>query len=286
MTTATILVVAFFSALTQPTGLLQLSGPEIRAILTGYDEAAKLELLREVGEKGIALDMTDEQITGLYEGAGPEVLIKASKAWLVENNTYEFIMLKQELVRGQWNETPDRMLVKFREKPRAVYAKWLEGGRRPGQEVIFNELKDPENLRAHAGGWLNLITVTLSLNSAIVKRDTNHTLDEMGFLELMRHLDDDRIKLEKRGLSVAPVSSRSVTYKGKRYWENVYETPGPPDFYTARARLLFDLQYAVPRLVEVFDTNGKLIERIEYEMTRWVKLDDSHFEENHPDYNF
>lgn len=274
------------ASITDVTQLPMQPPASLQAFFAKQSPAAKQSLLKEMGQHGIALKMSDEQISALYIGVGSDNLLKATSLFLSENPTYETVLLKQERIKGKVNAVPDRMLIRFREKPLAIYIKWLDKGRHVGQEVIYDSSKDPKALKAHGGGWLNLITVNLTLDSGIVHAETRHYLTELGFGTLIAHLKSDRALLAKNGLSTAPVIERSVMHKGKRYWENVFETPGPPVYYAARARFLFDLETGVPMLTEIFDHQGQLQERMEYESVKWIKLDDKTFEPANPEYRF
>lgn len=271
---------------TDVTLLPSLAADELRARIAQQTREQKLAMLAKVKDHRVAQRLSDDQIAALYTGVGPDVLLDATSQWLAMNNTYEFIMRKQERVNGKLNETPDRMRVRYREHPKAVYAGWIDGGRHVGQEVFYDAAKDKDRLRAHAGGWLNIITVSLSIHSGIVKRETNHTIDEMGFKRIVDNLKSDRDRLLGEGLSIEPRSQRSVVFEGVKYWENVYETPGPPRYYAKTARILFDLETGIPRLIEIFDPQGELHERIVFEKVTWTPLGDEVFTEDHPDYRF
>lgn len=286
MLSALLLTGLLAAPITDVTHLPALPAEELRERIARQSREQKLEMLAKIKALRIAPKLSDAQISALYTGVGPDVLLDATTQWLAMNNTYEFIMRKQERVNGKLNETPDRMRVRYREHPKAVYAGWIEGGRHVGQEVLYDAAKDPGRLRAHAGGWLNLITVSLSIHSGIVKRETNHTIDEMGFKRIIDNLKSDRDRLIGDGLSIEPRSARSVVFEGVKYWENVFETPGPPRYYSKRARILFDLETGVPRLLEIYDPQGELLERIVFEQVTWAPLGDEVFSEDHPDYRF
>lgn len=271
---------------TDVTALPALAPEALHARVAAQTHDEKIAMLAAMKDAGLAAKLTDAQIAALYTGVGTDVILDATSRWLAMHNTYSFIMRKQERIRGKLNETPDRMRVRYRETPKAVYAGWIEGGRHVGQEVLYDAAKRKDHLRAHAGGWLNIITVSLSINSGIVKRETNHTIDEMGFKRIVDNLVQDRAKLLADGRSIAPVSERSVVYEGTKYWENVYETPGPPRYYAKKARLLFDLDTGLPRLLEIFDADEQLLERIFFEEIDWRPLDGDAFSEENPAYKF
>lgn len=281
-----LIAAATFAAVTATTPAISMPAAEIRRVVSAMNTAQRLEFLTEIGRQKSALGMSDEQITALYESAGSDILLKATRRFLEANPTYSFVLHKQERIDGKLNETPDVMYVRFREKPRAIYALWLKGGRHVGQEILFDEAADSKHFKAHAGGWLNLITVSLALDSSMARKESRHSIGELGLLTVIDHLEQDRVRLQKAGLSIATVRQQSTQYKGKRYWENVYETPGPPAYYAARARMLFDMENGVPRLLEVFDTQGTLIERLEYTDMKWIRLDGSAFDLKNPEYRF
>lgn len=274
------------ASVTDVTQLPAMPAPSLQAFIARQSPADKQAILTEMGKHRIALQFSDAQIAALYNGAGADILLKTTRAFLSANPTYETVLVKQERMGGKLNEIPDRMFIRFREQPLAIYIKWLKGGRHVGQEVMYDGQRDPKHLHAHGGGWLNIVTLKLALDSKTVHLETKHDLTELGFGTLIDRLEADRARIAADGLSTAPVIARSVVYKGKRYWENVYEMPGPPRYYAARARFLFDLETGMPMLMEFSDKAGVLQERMEYESVKWLRLEAEHFDTENADYRF
>lgn len=91
----------------------------------------------------------------------------------------EFQAFSQQRVNGKWQTKPAHMLVRYRQEPRQVYVKWVADGRNAGQEMIYDEKKDPDQLYAHSGGILNFVSFRVPIDDARVKAQSNHTVREL-----------------------------------------------------------------------------------------------------------
>ena len=272
---------------TDVTGLAHLSPEAIRRYAAGLDPRSKIALQHEIWRRGVNYNLTDQQIWATQEGIGPDDMLLAARGCLAAGNCYEALLLKQERKDGKYNAVPDRIQIRVCESPRRLWMRWLPGGRHAGQEAIFDASRDPLHLRVHGGGILNVINLTIGLDGAFAKEDTEHHVTELSFGGLFEKIEADRVQLRKEGRPIDPVIHRSTVFKGRRYWEMLYKTPpGPPLYYSWETRFLFDLDSGMPRVTEVYDRDMKIRERYEFETLRWEPSPKGWFDEKNPEYKF
>ncbi len=281
-----LLLAIALSTFPQAASLPTLSANAITRAVAPLEAGERLGFLAYVRENGVIERMSDEQVTALLSSVGYDALLKNMRRFLEVNPTFEARLLKLERFEKELPEQPDRMHLRYREAPQAIYVRWLEGGPNAGQEIIFDAEKDADRLYAHAGGWLNIKNVWIARDSSIARRRTNHDVSELGFMTFVRIMEKDRRTLEENGLPWTPVKEGIVRYDKKRYWESEFVTPGPPAYYAARTRFLFDLATGMPRLIEIFDADSKLLERYDYTSVTWGALPDNAFDPDNPEYDF
>jgi hypothetical protein len=283
-----LILAGLLAALTDATPLPTLAPQDIRTQVAALAPEARQALLSDAYEKKVTLQMSDEQLAAMMDAMGAEVRLNTAFAFLAKHNTYEVIVTKQERIDGKLNEGQevDRTLVRIREKPKAVYMKWLKGGRHVGQELIFDAVTTPKQFRVRPDGVFGVLAYNIDLDSRLAHEESIHLPGDYGFGGLLGFLNQDRIKLEKAGLPTAPVSQKSAVHRGIKCWENVYLTPGRPAYSADKARFLYDLTSGQPLFAEVYDKNGVLWERYDYEEVRWAPLPANAFDKKNPAYDF
>ncbi|MGL6158014.1 MAG: DUF1571 domain-containing protein, partial [Ralstonia mannitolilytica] len=81
---------------------------------------------------------SDEDILAMAQAMKPETLVRWLRAEVAKLPEYEYRMRRQERVKEQWQSQPSLMLVRYRNAPRQVYARWLKGGAHAGQEILYD----------------------------------------------------------------------------------------------------------------------------------------------------
>lgn len=199
----------------------------------------------------------------------------------------EFWVRRQERLPQGWTEQPFINYIKYRHLPRQVYINWLDGGPDAGQEVIYDETVDREQVYGHAGGLLGIQPFWLPLNSSLAKISSNHSLRDLGpqYLADMFAADTDRWM--KAGGDGKPVRVEVLPEAGRRLIAVTWERPkGRPAYYGKRVRLSFDLRKVYVRTVEVWDDNDQIRERLVIDNALARRLADSEFRPTNPEYKF
>ena len=271
---------------TSSTEVRALAPEAIHEMVSELSLDERVTVFRDSLSSGLAAEIDDERIRAFMRGVGQEAQIKAVNQFLQENPTYETLLLKQERVGRRWNDKPDRMLVRYRAEPHAMYIRWERGGPNARRQLLFDSSKEPNRFLVNEGGLLGIVSITLDLDSSLVGRETNHRLTDLSFQTFLDYLEADRQVLLANGESTQPKVERVTEHRGERMWENVFETPGTEEYYAPKARFLFDMSTGVPRLVEIFETDGTLRERFEFKNIRWIALGDDVFDRDNDDYSF
>ncbi|MFP3534819.1 DUF1571 domain-containing protein, partial [Burkholderia sp. SIMBA_042] len=76
----------------------------------------------------------DAQLLATFDALQPETLLMWARAEMSRYPEYEYWMTRQERLNGQWQDTPARMMIRYRHQPRQLYARWLPNGVQSGQE--------------------------------------------------------------------------------------------------------------------------------------------------------
>ncbi|NLH49219.1 MAG: DUF1571 domain-containing protein [Myxococcales bacterium] len=197
---------------------------------------------------------------------------------------YSCVLIKQERIKGKLQEK-NTSLLKFR-KPGDIYMKWIKEPHL-GRELIYRLGKD-EKLLVHEGGLLSVATVSLSLDSSLLRADTNHKLTELDigntlkmiYDNLYRGLKANEVTLQFKGGSdlggrlVYTVESRFANAAARRY-------------YSPRTVISHDVITGMPLKVVNYDAAGQLNEDFEWSQIRFnTGLTDRDFDPKNKDYKF
>ncbi len=236
----------------------------------------------EAGELG---KLDEQALRTLLAQSPPSALIDTALLILQEHPDYQAVLSKKERVHGKLPSQPDVIALKFRREPMATYGEWIDGPHK-GRRVLYNSATNPTEITVREGGWLGLISVHIDLDNPITKRDTNHSITEMGIEYVLRKTRADLETLVNRGKTIDV--SRGKWYKEGRahYFEIINETDGPPDFYAHWARLKFNLDTGLLEEVEIRDRDGNVLELFSYRDIEWARFPADTFDENNPAYGF
>ncbi|MDE2593764.1 MAG: DUF1571 domain-containing protein, partial [Burkholderiales bacterium] len=175
----------------------------------------------------------------------------------------EFWVRRQERLPQGWTEQPFINYIKFRQQPRQVYINWQEGGPDAGQEVIYDETVDRDQVYGHAGGMLGIQPFWVSLNSSLAKISSNHSLRDLGPQYLADVFAKDTDRWLRAGGDGRPVKVEVLPEAGRRLIAVTWERPaGRPTYYAKKVRLSFDLRKVYVRTVEAWDDNDQIRERV------------------------
>ena len=175
---------------------------------------------------------------------------------------YRARLIKSERV-GTRSHGPDVVEVTIREKPRAVLVDFVDG-KHKGRRALYNVELRPHEMLARESGILGLFSLWLSLDSSLVRRDTNHSIAEVGFGAMIDLMQTDQAKAASAG--------------GYRRLDEGFDARGlfcilftaPPsvqNLYAKRLRFCVDAGLGLPLKIEIFDDQG-LREHVEFHNLR------------------
>ncbi|MFP3890486.1 DUF1571 domain-containing protein [uncultured Ralstonia sp.] len=200
---------------------------------------------------------------------------------------YEYRMRRQERVKDQWQSQPALMEVRYRNAPRQVYARWLKGGARAGQEIIYDETVRRDEMYGHLGGLFGFAAIWSALDGTLAKSQSNHTARELGLQFMVDSLERDARAYAAAGHSGKFDEVKIVTEDGERMLRLTRDAPsGPPAFYAKRVRLYFDLKNPWIRAEEAWDESGNQLEKIVIENVARKTWNDQTFSPKNPEYKF
>lgn len=184
----------------------------------------------------------------------PEVLLALSAQAVKALGTYQYLMVKQERIRGKLH-AEQTIRTSIQEDPNAIRLDYLKGPS-AGRSLIFNSTIRTKEFCVREAGFLSVVgRLWIALDSDLTKSDSNHTVAEAGLGALVRRLQTDQ---KRAGDSLA------VKHEGwtGAHFCSVYTLPvreGSLD--NASTRVCIDPALGVPMKIEGFDTKGDLIER-------------------------
>lgn len=231
---------------------------------------------------------SDAQLQAVLQSLESSALFCPVKKMAEQTPEYEFLMSRRERLKDSDDlpETPERMLVRFRSEPRAIYARWENGGARAGQEVLYDASKDAKKMLAHIGGMFGVVSMNIAIDGAMARAQSRHTVRDLGFGFILAQLDADLEKSRARNLPTRPAQVKVAREGGRRYAEVVYQNPSSPPFYGKQVKFWLDLREPLIRMVESRDNSGEVFEHIVFERVERRKLADNTFEPKNSEYRF
>jgi hypothetical protein len=255
-------------------------------------QVASLPVERQVAWLGRAAQsgelerLDDALLIELFRALAPDTLARYVETGSTLYRECEFQTFSQQRVKGKWQTEPAHMLVRYRQEPRQVYVKWLADGRNAGQEMIYDQKKDPDQLYAHPGGILNLVSFWVPIDGARVKAQSNHTVRELG-IDYFTDLFLAELKKYRAAGVEKPSKIEVLNDHGARVVAFTWETPtGRPDFYAKKERLGLDLRQPFFRTSEAWDNDAELLEKFSFTDVTPKHFDDSVFDPKNPEYKF
>ncbi|MDE2201812.1 MAG: DUF1571 domain-containing protein [Burkholderiaceae bacterium] len=232
-------------------------------------------------------DWSDDDILAMAQAMKPEALTRWLRAEANHLPEYEYRMRRQERVKDQWQSQPSLMLVRYRNAPRQVYARWLKGGAHAGQEIIYDETVRKNEMYGHLGGLFGFAAIWSALDGPLARSQSNHTARELGLQFIVDMLERDGRAHVAAGGTGKFSEARMVTEEGERMLRLTWDAPsGPPTFYAKRVRLYFDLKNPWVRVEESWDESGNQLEKITIESVTRRTWNDQTFNPRNPEYKF
>ncbi len=227
----------------------------ILSLLLAATLAAPWGPMTEAERKEKVLKLSKEEIEDALRNTPPELLLNLSAQAIVALGPYQYIMVKQERIRGtlQGEQT---IRTSIQEDPSAIRLEYLKGPS-AGRKLIYNSTVKKNEFRVRESGFLAIVgRIWIPLDSDLTRNDSNHTVAEAGLGSLVRRLQADQ---KRAGTKI------SVEYEGWNaagHYCSLYVLPdGGKGFDNAKTRVCTDVQAGVPMKIEGFDASGGLIER-------------------------
>ncbi len=260
------------------------------AAATPYDglpASQQTALLSRQTASGELARLSDEQVLAIFQALQPETLLSWARGEMNRYPEYEYWMTRQERLNGQWQDQPARMQIRYRHQPRQLYAKWLPGGAQAGQEILYDETRRKDEMYGHLGGVLGFTSMWIALDGTIARAQSNHTVRDLGFQFVLSMLERDARSLRAAGLSEKYGRAEMVQEQGVRMVALTWELPaGTPRYYAKKVQLMLDLKNPWPRVVNAWDTDGNMAEKIVFEKAMRKTFDASAFDPANSEYRF
>ena len=242
--------------------------------------------LNHAAQSGDLEKLSDAQLVELFQSLAPDTLPRYLEAGSARYREYEFRTFGQQRIKGVWQDEPAHLLVRYRQDPRQVYVKWLADGRNAGQEMIYDETKNPKQLYAHQGGTFSFVSIWTPIDSGRALAQSRHTVRELNIGYVTNLYLSELKKYHAAGID-KPSKVEVSTESGERVVAFTWETPtGQPQFYAKKVRLGLDLRHPFFRTSEACDNSGELFEKFTFADVTPKHFDDSAFDPKNPQYRF
>jgi outer membrane lipoprotein-sorting protein len=233
----------------------------------------------------IALSILLSATALAQEKADPEKWVRESEAALAKVDNYTATFYKQERVKGKLLEK-ETIFLKFK-KPFKVYMKWIKEPFK-GRETLFVEGWNENQLRAHEGGILGIVTANLDPNGSMAMGGNRHPITDSGLEKLVKKIGVNLRKGIKNNEFELIEHGEEIVYGRKTTKvEALYPKDKSKGYYSYRSILNLDFEMKVPIKIQIFDWDDKLVESYGYENLKFnVGLTDSDFDPENPEYKF
>ncbi|MDP1821936.1 MAG: DUF1571 domain-containing protein [Archangium sp.] len=249
-----------------------MTAPLLALLLTGTLAAAPWGPMTEAERKAHVARLSKEEIEAGLRTTPPDLLLRLSAQAIVALGPYQYIMVKQERIRGtlQGEQT---IRTTIQEDPNAIRLEYLKGPS-AGRKLIYNSTIKKNEFRVREAGFLAIVgRLWIPLDSDLTKNDSNHTVAEAGLGSLVRRLQLD----QKRAGATLLVEHEGWNASG--HFCSMYVLPdGGKGFDNAKTRVCTDVQAGVPMKIEGFDAAGGLIERYAFSDLKPITLEKNTFD--------
>lgn len=228
--------------------------------------------MTEAERKANVSKLSREEIEAGFRATPPSLLLQLSAQAIAAMGPYEYIMVKQERIRGTLQgEQTIRTLIQ--EEPNAIRLEYLKGPS-AGRKLIYNSTVKKSEFRVREAGFLAIVgRLWIALDSDLTKNDSNHTVAEAGLGSLVRRLQADQQRAGAR------LGVEHEGWNPSGHFCSLYVLPdGGKGFDNAKTRVCVDPLVGVPMKIEGFDAKGALIERYAFSDLKPLQLDKTTFD--------
>ena len=253
--------------------------------LTPEEIASQSFFMGEEGRRRLFSEMPIAATEAILNHTEDWILIETGKKMHNLIKDYTCILYKQERL-GKKLQGVEKILLKYREKPKSMYMKWLDGPW-TGRELVYNEaLLGAGRVRVRESGFLGLIPVTLPSDSEIAKRGSNHPCTEIGMKYLLFMIENDYRKgiakgeLVRKNYGMVEVDGRQVFKE-----ESILPKDSSKGYYCYRMMHYIDFMRSLEIKAEIYRWDDQLYESYLYTQIKLnTGLTDRDFDPKNPDY--
>ncbi len=249
-----------------------MTSPLLSLALVAVLAASPWGPMTEAERKVRVSTLNHDELDAALRATAPDVLLKLSAQAVVAMGPYQYIMVKQERIRGTLQEAQTIRTI-IQEVPNAIRLEYLKGPS-AGRKLIYNSTVKKSEFRVREPGFLAIIgRLWIPLDSDLTRNDSNHTVAEAGLGSLVRRLQHDQAKAGARLI---------VQHEGWNpggHFCSLYVLPdGGKGFDNASTRVCTDPVAGVPMKIEGFDVKGDLIERYAFSDLKPFALEQTTFD--------
>lgn len=198
-------------------------------------------------------------------------LIRTARRNFAQVRDYKCLYLRDEMVDGQMQM--NTMALKVRHEPFSVAMEWLGPAQKKGRRVVFVQGKNDNKMLVK-----HLVTLKLDPQESIKRKESRHTIQEAGILNLINRYERSWEKEQSMGITQLSVEEKTETIKlGEQAYTHVCScvtSTHPIDsrntFEYYIAKVYFDKTTGLPIRTEGFEfpsdghPEGRLMERYTY----------------------
>ncbi len=205
----------------------------------------------------------------------PAEVLEQFHARLSALDAYQVTMTKQQRIDGQLRPV-ETILLKQRREPRCTYMKWVDKPYK-GRELIHCADRYDGKLKVHAGGVRNIATLSLDPHGALAMKDNLHPVTSAGLYMIGR---------ASSGANRGELIRKTVD--GRQ--ADCLVSTGTMDvgpYIAGRQELCLDQQSRMPVQMQLWNTDGDMMERYTYRDYRTNRrLSDRDFDVRNRQYAF
>jgi hypothetical protein len=234
----------------------------------------KLTELSEAERRARVATMSKDELATFMKTTPSEELLRMGQRAVAALGTYSYTMTKQERVGGKLLDE-QQIAATLREDPFAVRLEFVAGPAK-GRKVIYNPAVRADAFRVREGGFFSIAgRLWISLDSGLAKKDSNHSVKESGFGNLLKRFERDQAKAKANG----GLTVHHEGWDAKGLFCSVYVMPNKgAGFDAASSRICTDVVAGLPVRVEGFDASGALLERFEFSNVKKTTVGDDTFD--------
>jgi hypothetical protein len=218
-------------------------------------------------------------------------MVKMGKATMAGLKDFTATFNKHEWKGGKML-SPETVFMKWRRNPRSVYMKWI-GEHNKNQEIIWVKGKNDNKIKAHQGGFLKLIAVSLDPLGSMAMKESRHPVMHAGFDHTVELIAKDmKLSMDHPdwGTKVKDLGVQSIHGAKSYCYEATMDKKAHPEFYAYKALICMHLGLKVPNKVHIWDYEDgqvRLVEEYSYQDIKLnVGLTDKDFDPDNEEYAF